>query len=241
MPTSTSAESMPRGRRLAFLVLGDVFLGIAVGLLGYYALTNLSTSVQQRKLEGVIPAASVAVVDTSTPSDSSDPEAPVAQRPMDLAGWAEQDEAYWRGLAKGKAFGRIVAEKINLDAIVVVGTDREDLKKGPGWIKTTNLPSDTGNCAIAGHRTTYGHPFRRVDELQAGDEIYLYSPYRRYTYEVVRTVVVTPSQLEVIAPTTEPTLTLTACHPLYSARYRIVVQSKLVAVERIVSPLTANR
>ncbi|MGV8084569.1 MAG: sortase [Coriobacteriia bacterium] len=243
MPTFKMAQSTPRGRRLVFLLLGDMFLGIAVGLLGYYALTNASTALQQRKLESAIPSASTAIIESSTPSGGSgggSTGAPAA-RPMDFAGWAEQDEAYWRGLSEGEAFGRITADRIDLDAIVVVGTNREDLKKGPGWIKTTSLPADSGNCAISGHRTTYGHPFRRIDELQPGDEVCIYSPYRRYTYQVVETLIVKPSETEVIAPTVDPVLTLTACHPLYSARYRIVVQAKLVAVERIASPLTANR
>ncbi len=81
---------------------------------------------------------------------------------------------------------------------------------------------------ISGHRTTYGAPFRRIDELEPGDEIQFYSPYRRYTYVVVERFIVRPDQTEVLASTLEPMLTFTACHPLYSARSRIVVQARLL-------------
>lgn len=77
------------------------------------------------------------------------------------------------------------------------------------------------------------YPFGRLDVLAAGDTIDLYSPYRRYRYEVVRTFVVTPDRVEVIAHTEEPMLTLTACHPPYSARQRLIVQARLVDVRRL--------
>jgi len=66
-----------------------------------------------------------------------------------------------------------------------------------------------------------------------GDTIDLYSPYRRYRYSVTGTVIVRPDQIEVVAPTEHPSLTLTACHPPYSARYRIAVQAELVEVRRV--------
>jgi len=90
-----------------------------------------------------------------------------------------------------------------------------------------------GTCGISGHRTTYGAPFFRIDELTPGDIIDLYSPFRRYRYHVIESLVVTPDQIEVVAPTEEPLLTLTACHPPYSARYRLAVRARLVEVRRI--------
>ena len=97
------------------------------------------------------------------------------------------------------------------------------------------MPGPTGNCGISGHRTTYGAPFGRLAEIEAGDELVLYSPTRRYTYEAVEQRVVRPWELDVIATTEEPMLTLTACHPPYSAAYRLIVHALLVDVRKLES------
>lgn len=201
---------------------GNVFLGIAIGLLAYSGITNLVTNAEQAELRDAVPAASAEVV-------VAGPETPE----LDFIGWAGEDVAYWKALPEGGAFGRLVAEKISLDSVVVKGTARADLRKGPGWITWTDLPGPTGNCGISGHRTTYGAPFRRIDVLEPGDTIRFYSPYRRYTYRVVKKLTVRPDQVEVVESTEEPMLTLTACHPPYSARQRIIVQSELIEVVRL--------
>ncbi len=201
---------------------GNVFFGIAIGLLAYSGLTNLVTSSEQSELQESVPAATtqVAVAGPETPA-------------LDFVGWAAEDASYWKALPEGGAFGRLVAEKISLDSVVVKGTSRSDLRKGPGWITWTDLPGPTGNCGISGHRTTYGAPFRRIDAMEPGDTIQFYSPFRRYTYRVVKKFAVRPDQVEVVESTEEPMLTLTACHPPYSARQRIIVQSELVEVARL--------
>lgn len=198
-----------------------MFLGVALGLLGYYGLTNLVMSAEQDRLRAEVPRA---VFDASVGADG--PE-------LDFVGWDDEDGAYWRDLRPGGPFGRLTAEKIRLDSVVVKGVTPADLRRGPGWITTTDLPGPTGNCGISGHRTTYGAPFRDLDRLDPGDTIELYSPFRRYTYRVVRSFTVTPDKVEVVATTEKPTLTLTACHPPYSARYRLIVQSELVEVRRL--------
>lgn len=206
----------------------NLLLGVALGLLSYYGLTTLLTRVAQEGLRNEY--ADVPAFAAENPGESLETSAgPV----LDFEGWAEQDQAYWTTLAEGDAFGRIVIPRIELDALVMNGVQPIDLRRGPGWIDWTNLPGPTGTCGISGHRTTYGAPFRRVDELKPGDTIDLYSPYRRYRYEVTGTLIVLPSQTEVVDPTEQPTLTLTACHPPYSAAYRIAVQAKLVDVRRI--------
>jgi len=94
-----------------------------------------------------------------------------------------------------------VIPAIELDAMVVNGVRTADLRRGPGWIDWTDLPGPTGTCGISGHRTTYGAPFARIGELEPGDTIDVYSPYRRYRYTVTETLVVLPHQTEVVAPT----------------------------------------
>lgn len=140
----------------------------------------------------------------------------------------------------GEAVARIVIPKIGVDEIVVEGVAREDLKKGPGHYPQTPMPGQPGNAAIAGHRTTYGQPFHRVDELVPGDEIIVTTLQGEFRYEVAGTEIVLPSQVEVIDDQGDDRLTLTSCHPKYSARQRIIVSALLVDDPAPASPPPAE-
>jgi sortase A len=113
---------------------------------------------------------------------------------------------------------------------VVPGVTLDDLKDGPGHYPDTPLPGQLGNSAIAGHRTTWGEPFRNIDKLEPGDEIIVTMlTGDRFVYVVASTEIVDPSDYDVVS-TSDPNvaeLTLTSCHPVYSARQRIVVHSFL--------------
>jgi sortase A len=113
--------------------------------------------------------------------------------------------------------------KIGMDKAVVQGVSLSDLRKGPGHYPSTPLPGEGGNAAIAGHRTTYGAPFNRLDELAPGDDIEVTTLRGTFKYKVSEQKVVKPSQVEVLDPTPEPRLTLTTCHPKYSASSRLVI------------------
>lgn len=218
-----------RGRWLR--AVGNLLLGLALGLVSYYGLTTLMGTLAQRALRD--DAGPVGAYTSDAPDELFVGDSGSA---LDLEGWSEQDEAYWQTLEPGAVFARIVIPSIGLDTLVVNGVSTADLRRGPGWIDWTDLPGPTGTCGISGHRTTYGAPFARIGELEPGDTIDLYSPYRRYRYTVTGSLVVLPHQTEVVASTEHPTLTLTACHPPYSARYRLAVQGDLVEVQRIVEP-----
>lgn len=111
----------------------------------------------------------------------------------------------------------------------VEGTDSESLRRGPGHLRDTPLPGEGGTVGLAGHRTTYGAPFRNIDRLAAGDSIRVDMPYGRFTYRVRRTRIVKPDAVWVKRAVGEEQLILIACHPLYSAARRIVVFAPLVA------------
>ena len=139
----------------------------------------------------------------------------------------------------GEALGRITIPAIDVHAIVVVGVGTEDLRKGPGHYGSTPLPGQPGNAAIAGHRTTYGAPFGRIDELAPGDRIIVETLQGTFVYRVVQHSddlagrgighsIVAPSAVEVLDDYGDNRLTLTSCHPKYSSRQRIVVQATLV-------------
>jgi sortase A len=132
-----------------------------------------------------------------------------------------------RRAQEGDPVGRLRADAIGLDEVVVHGTEGATLRSGPGHYPDTPLPGARGTVAIAGHRSTYGAPFRDVDELAPGDRIELRMPYGRFTYRVERTRIVAPAAIWVTRRVAYDRLVLTACHPLYSAAERIVVFARL--------------
>jgi sortase A len=128
----------------------------------------------------------------------------------------------------GDAIGRIEIPALGVKEYVVEGTDTDNLRKGPGHYPDTPLPGERGTAAIAGHRTTYGAPFRHIDELKHGNVIKLDMPYGRYVYHVERTKIVDDSDFSVLRKVRWDRLVLSACHPLYSAAQRVIVFARLV-------------
>lgn len=118
--------------------------------------------------------------------------------------------------------------KINLSIVVVQGIAVDDLKKGPGHWDNTPLPGQAGNVVISGHRTTYLHPFYNLNDLAAGDPIFLTNRAgQKFTYLVSKTSVVPPSDVAVASNTADNRLTLTTCNPRYSATQRMIVVAQL--------------
>ncbi len=143
----------------------------------------------------------------------------------------ELRQAYQEGrIQEGDSLTRIRIPRIEVDVVVVEGTQSDSLRAGAGHYSTTPLPCENGNVAIAGHRTTYGRPFHDLDLLQSGDVIILETPVGSCTYELSeRPFITTPDNLGVIAPTPDAQLTLTTCHPKGSARERLIVQATMVS------------
>ncbi|MBM3673631.1 MAG: class E sortase [Actinobacteria bacterium] len=127
----------------------------------------------------------------------------------------------------GEAIAIIRIPKIGLDSAVVQGVTIPDLRKGPGHYPDSPLPGQLGNAAIAGHRTTYGAPFNRIDELAVDDPIVVRTLEGTFTYKVTEQLVVTKRDVYVLDPTPTPTLTLTTCHPKFSAAQRLIVKASL--------------
>jgi len=124
---------------------------------------------------------------------------------------------------KGDAIAHIEIQAIGVSEYVVEGTDVASLRKGPGHYPETPLPGDPGTAAIAGHRTTYGAPFRSIDKLRHGETITLDMPDGRFVYRVERTKIVDDQDLSVLDTVGYRRLVLSACHPLYSAAQRVIV------------------
>ncbi|HEY6776888.1 MAG TPA: class E sortase [Thermoleophilaceae bacterium] len=128
----------------------------------------------------------------------------------------------------GDAIGRIEIPAIGVKDYIVEGTDTANLRKGPGHYPETPLPGERGTAAIAGHRTTYGAPFRKIDQLKHVNVIKIDMPYGRYVYRLQRTKIVDDSDFSVLRKVPYDRLVLSACHPLYSAAQRIIVFARLV-------------
>jgi sortase A len=136
---------------------------------------------------------------------------------------------------------RIRIPAIGTDTIVVEGTSLRALNTGAGHYPSTPLPGETGNVAIAGHRTTYGKPFARQDELKPGDKIFLETPFASHTYEVSPAFgghgnpwITSADDWSVADPTPEAMLTLTTCHPRGSDTQRLVTRARLIQSEPLV-------
>jgi sortase A len=128
---------------------------------------------------------------------------------------------------EGDVGGIINIPAIHIRFAFVEGTSRDDLKKGPGHYPDTPFPGTIGNAAIAGHRTTYLHPFYDVDHLKPGDEIHIKTFAGEFVYKVYKTLIVSPTDVSVVDNTADAELTLTSCNPKYSAAQRIVIKARL--------------
>jgi sortase A len=124
----------------------------------------------------------------------------------------------------GAPMALIRIPRIHLDMVVVNGATTETLRLGPGHYVGTAYPwEDRGAVAIAGHRTTYLHPFWSLDALRRGDLIRLVTAHGTFDYRVTRSVTILPSESWVLDQTRKPTLVLTTCSPRFSASHRLVV------------------
>lgn len=165
---------------------------------------------------------------------------------------AATQNAYLRhDFAVGQGLTRLQIPSIGLDVLVVEGTTPSALRAGAGHYAGTPLPGEAGNVSIAGHRTTYGHPFYRLAEVLPGQTIELFTPQYEFTYRAVPAFTsatsvggsfgatanphaVQPTDVSVIAPPADPAvheLTLTTCNPKGSAAQRLILRAELVGAK----------
>lgn len=155
----------------------------------------------------------------------------------------------WGAAEVGSPLTRIVIPALEVTTVVVSGTSPAALRAGAGHYPSTPLPGEVGNVGIAGHRTTYGRPFNRLDELAEGDEIWLLTPVGDHRYVVsepptagdcqayaggqgapddTAACVTHPMDWTVVDPAAdEALLTLTTCHPKGSAQQRLIIRATL--------------
>jgi LPXTG-site transpeptidase (sortase) family protein len=124
--------------------------------------------------------------------------------------------------AAGARLGTLEIPRLDVRTAFYEGTSARVLARGSGHYPTTSLPGRGGTIGLAGHRTTYGRPFARINLLRTGDRIVVRTG-RRHTYRVYRMRIVPPWQVWPLRRTRFEQLVLTACHPPRSDRFRLVV------------------
>jgi sortase A len=224
-PTRRRGRAVLRGLSTALIVSGSLLLADAgATLLWQEPVSSLYSHYQQS--------------DLSNQLDTLDriPPTPVEKRalaklPDPTRRLAFAARSLDRRTHEGDALGRLKIDRIGVSDVIVEGTNASDLRRGPGHYPGTPLPGERGTVAIAGHRTTYGAPFRKIDKLKPRDAIIITMPYGRFTYRVERTRIVKPTDVWVTQRVSYDRLVLSACHPLYSAAQRIVVFARLVRSE----------
>ncbi|AXK46121.1 class E sortase [Brachybacterium saurashtrense] len=224
-PTHRAGGAAPRGSRAGALVgiLGELLLTLGA-LLALFLVWQLwwTDVVAGREQTGIIDGLEQewGAVDDERIAPAQEGEPPVPETPQDTLVWATMHVP---------AFDRVefpLAEGVGMEDVLNV--------KGAGHYPETALPGEIGNMAVAGHRNTYGRVFEDIARLEPGDPIVVETADAFYVYEVTESLIVQPQDVEVIAPTpgapdvppTERMLTLTACHPMYSARERYIVHAE---------------
>ena len=129
----------------------------------------------------------------------------------------------------GKPVGVIQIPAIGVNQVIVEGVSDTQLAEGPGHYPGTPLPGQAGNAAIAGHRTTYAHPFYELNVVKAGDRIIITTPQGIFTYRAISQHSVSPADVAVLNPSLAPILTLTTCTPRSSAAQRLILVARLAA------------
>jgi sortase A len=215
------------------LITAGLTIGVDVGMTLAWKepMSTIYGSIQQGKAEDSLAALEeefttlpeVQRVEQQTPHDNADVERRLGKL-ADL--FAEQVEI-------GQGIGRLKIDSIDLDIVVVQGTDTSSLQKGPGHYPETAFPGQGKTIGIAGHRTTYLAPFRDINEVADGDQVTLEMPYGTFTYTVQKHEVVDPSEVQIVDNVGYERLVLTACHPLYSAAERWAVFAKLTGVSGV--------
>jgi sortase A len=122
---------------------------------------------------------------------------------------------------------RIQIPAIDVDAPIVQGDGWEQLKKGVGQHVGSPNPGQRGNLVLSAHNDVFGEIFRDLDRLKDGDAVVLYTNLRTYTYVIQQSQIVEPTQVEVMASSQDPVVTLISCYPYMKDNQRIVITGVL--------------
>lgn len=164
----------------------------------------------------------------STPAET--PPDDKAEEPKQLPGAQTQAPAIPSNMER---LGYCKIPKLGVSENILVGSAGQ-LRYGVGYVTSTALPGQEGNCTLAGHRSNIRmHPFRHLDKLEEGDQIIVKDEDNKYTYQVYERFIVEPTEVWVLDPVKGETaiLTLLTCEPVVNPTHRLIVRCRLVATE----------
>lgn len=248
----TVAQPPPKTRKKKFtdIVLLSLEVVALVGLVAvlvasYFNLQELNNEVSLAQQQAV--KAQVAPVPTTAPPPISltmlpgghtPPTAPggaAPDVPLHLQRWVQPGSPTIQTAASSIKVNaqqsmpptRIVIPKIKVDAPIINGVGWEDLKKGVGHLPNSANPGERGNMYLAAHNDIYGEIFRYLEDLDVGDEYFIYAGEEKFRYVVKERRIIEPDEVEVMLPTTEPVSTLQTCYPYFIDTHRLVVIGEL--------------
>ena len=211
------AESRARRLQTYLLLFGALLLVMGFAVLGLLAWQLWGTGLSTERAQSELRRQLSAELAESTWGSGTNFDARITSTPT-----------------PGQPIAELRIPKIHLDMVVVEGTTAPELAKGPGHYVGTAYPWDgRGRVGIAGHRTTYLHPFWALDRLSAGDQISLKTRFGTYVYRVLGSRTVLPQDAWVLNDTQGPTLVLTTCTPKFSASHRLIVFARRVEASRL--------
>lgn len=144
---------------------------------------------------------------------------------------ADDARRYRQQTRIGDGFGRLEVPRLGLRMVLVYGTESEPLKRGPGLDPRTFFPGQGRLVYVAGHRTTYGAPFSKIDTLRSGDVVRVEVPYATFTYTVTGSRIVPATDLSVLRSKDFEQIALQACHPRFFASHRWITYGRLTKIE----------
>jgi LPXTG-site transpeptidase (sortase) family protein len=225
-----------RKLKIAKIVIFAV-LGIGVLFIMYPTITNVISDVRKAGTLSEWEEQKEASIEEETAAEDataeSDTETDAAVEEPEITVDDTQEEAVdYSSLTADDFFPlKMIIPAIDFEWIVNEGSDRQTLYDGPGHIIETPLPGDVGRCTFSGHRTTYGAPFNKIDDLEKGDLIYLETIKGEvFTYAVTELEIVYPEDVYILEGSEKSELLLTSCNPEYSAAERIVLISELINI-----------
>ena len=204
-PELTPTSPRARMGLIALDVVGRVMIAIGALLLAFVAYQLWGTGIAESRAQDTLATEFEAVIQNPTTQTTT---------PL-----------------YGDVISQIRIPSIDVDKFVVAGVDAQSLQKGPGLFPGSPLAGQLGNVAITGHRTTYGAPFSRINEIAIGDEIILKTSEGEFTYIVNAEPFVVEATQTDVAKTTDPNsaiVTLISCHPKWTSEKRMVVTAELV-------------
>jgi sortase A len=181
--------------------------------------TSIYTAFQQARLESSLEE----TFDAWRPLGRAKP----TTEPVDVL---REARAFRASVDEGDAVARLEIPRLDLDVVVVNGTDASNLRRGPGRHLDSFMPGEGELVYIAGHRTTYGAPFSDIDKLQRGDQVTVELPYATIEYRVTGDRIVDQYELSVLKSRGREELVLQACHPRFFASERYLVYARPVQV-----------